>query len=64
MCDLLLCNTILCLDFQTRLYAAQAARKLEAAEHVSFQPQEVQVSEWSVLFLKDGSIWPTEPTCP
>uniref|UniRef100_A0A8C5CJQ1 Cytochrome b-c1 complex subunit 2, mitochondrial n=1 Tax=Gadus morhua TaxID=8049 RepID=A0A8C5CJQ1_GADMO len=39
------CNTILCLDFQTRLYAAQAARKLEATEHVSFQPQEVQVTK-------------------
>lgn len=32
---------------QTRLYAAQAARKVEsagAAEHAKFQPQEVQVS--------------------
>lgn len=32
---------------QTRLYAAQAARKVEftgAAEHVKFQPQDVQVS--------------------
>lgn len=34
-------------DLQTRLYAAQAARKVEfevAAEHIRFQPQEVQVS--------------------
>ena len=62
MWDLLLCNSILCLDFQTRLYAAQAARKLEAAEHVSFQPQEVQVSV--IICLEDGSIRPTEPTGP
>uniref|UniRef100_A0A674P630 Ubiquinol-cytochrome c reductase core protein 2b n=1 Tax=Takifugu rubripes TaxID=31033 RepID=A0A674P630_TAKRU len=35
------------LFFQTRLYAAQAARKAEfsaAAEHVRFQPQDVQVT--------------------
>uniref|UniRef100_A0A8C4GWX7 Ubiquinol-cytochrome c reductase core protein 2b n=1 Tax=Dicentrarchus labrax TaxID=13489 RepID=A0A8C4GWX7_DICLA len=35
------------LFFQTRLYAAQAARKVEftgAAEHVKFQPQDVQVT--------------------
>ncbi|XP_056432522.1 cytochrome b-c1 complex subunit 2, mitochondrial [Gadus chalcogrammus] len=32
-------------QLSTRLYAAQAARKLEAAEHVSFQPQEVQVTK-------------------
>uniref|UniRef100_A0A4W5QT09 Ubiquinol-cytochrome c reductase core protein 2b n=1 Tax=Hucho hucho TaxID=62062 RepID=A0A4W5QT09_9TELE len=31
---------------QTRLYAAQAARKLDvAAEHVKFQPQDVQVTK-------------------
>uniref|UniRef100_A0A668AJ58 Ubiquinol-cytochrome c reductase core protein 2b n=1 Tax=Myripristis murdjan TaxID=586833 RepID=A0A668AJ58_9TELE len=36
------------LVFQRRLYAAQAARKVEvagAAEHVKFQPQEVQVTK-------------------
>uniref|UniRef100_A0A671TYB2 Ubiquinol-cytochrome c reductase core protein 2b n=1 Tax=Sparus aurata TaxID=8175 RepID=A0A671TYB2_SPAAU len=34
------------LSFQTRLYAAQAARKVDfgAAEHVKFQPQDVQVT--------------------
>uniref|UniRef100_A0A8C5D503 Cytochrome b-c1 complex subunit 2, mitochondrial n=1 Tax=Gadus morhua TaxID=8049 RepID=A0A8C5D503_GADMO len=32
-------------QLSTRLYAAQAARKLEATEHVSFQPQEVQVTK-------------------
>jgi len=40
--------------FQTRLYAAQAARKVEftgAAEHVKFQPQDVQVSGCWFVFL-------------
>lgn len=40
--------------FQTRLYAAKAARKVEfaaAAEHVKFPPQDVQVSGFSLAFL-------------
>lgn len=58
-------NAVLCLIlfiFQTRLYAAQAARKVEAAEHVKFQPQEVQVSDSSVLFHRDASVWPATRT--
>lgn len=57
------------LFFQTRLYAAQAARKVEftgAAERVKFQPQDVQVSgSWRVFLLhRDASMWLPEQASP
>lgn len=54
---------------QTRLYAAQAARKVEvtgAAERIKFQPQDVQVSSCSLLILlyRDDSMRQPERANP
>lgn len=46
-------------DFQRRLYAAQAARKVEVAaavEPVKFLPQEVQVSGWWFVSLSTETL--------